>query len=111
MMERGELSQLTFFNTGTGSGKPGPTTNDRGREEIFRRVVEMITTRSASFTVYAIGETVRQDANGTLTMTSQKRLAQTFQLEPLVNGAPLASSNVPHDAVTSYRVKKIYAPQ
>jgi hypothetical protein len=111
MMERGELSQLPFFNTGTGTGKPGPTTSDRGREEIFRRVVEMITTRSASFTVYAIGETVRQDANGMMTTTGQKRLAQTFYLEPLVNGAPLASSNVPHDVVTSYRVKKIYAPQ
>jgi len=110
MMERGELSQLPFFNTGTAGGASMTTANDRGREEIFRRTVEMTTTRSASFTVYAIGEAVRQDTSGTITTVGQKRLAITFQLEPQSAGALLQNSTLPHAVVDSYRVKKIYAP-
>lgn len=110
MMERGELSQLTFFNTGTTAGKPGQNTNDRGREEIFRRCVEMITTRSASFTVYAIGQAIRQDKNGSKSPVGEKRSAITFQLEPRKGIAPLGTSSVAYDVVDNYAVKKIYAP-
>jgi hypothetical protein len=110
MMERGELSQLPFFNSGTAGGVSMTTANDRGREEIFRRTVEMTTTRSASFTVYAIGEAVRQDTSGTITTVGQKRLAITFQLEPQSAGALLQNSTLPDAVVDSYRVKKIYAP-
>ncbi len=106
LMERGEISQLPFFNT---SGLA--TADDRGREEIFRRVIEMITTRSASFTVYAIGQSVRQDRAGNKTTTGQKRLAITFQLEPLSStGALLETSTTPFDSVASFRAKRIYAP-
>jgi hypothetical protein len=105
IMERGEISQLPFFNTGSMS-----TINDRGREEIFRRTIETITTRSAAFTVYAIGEAIRQDKSGSKTTVGQKRLAITFQVEPQINGAPLQSSTAPYDAADSYRVRKIYAP-
>jgi hypothetical protein len=109
IMERGEISQLPFFSTG------GMTTvNDRGREEIFRRIIEMITTRSASFTVYAIGEAVRQERAPGGTWRSvpvgQKRLAITFQLEAEVSGASLQNSTIPHAVVDSYRVRRIYAP-
>ncbi len=48
--ERGELSQLTLFNSGTlaSSGTISMAqVNDRAREEIFRRMAEMITTRGA----------------------------------------------------------------
>jgi hypothetical protein len=110
MMERGELSQLPFFNTGTAAGAPMATTNDRGREEIFRRTVEMITTRSASFTVYSIGETIRQDARGNKITVGQKRLALTFQLEPQSASAAFQNSTPPDAVVDSYRVRKIYAP-
>lgn len=110
MMERGEISQLPFFNSGTAAGGSLATANDRGREEIFRRTIEMVTTRSASFTVYAIGEAIRQDKSGNKTTIGQKRLAITFQLEPQVNGAPLQNSVTPYDVVDSYLVRKIYAP-
>jgi hypothetical protein len=111
IMERGEISQLSFFNTtGALNGHSIATTNDRGREEIFRRIIEMITTRSASFTVYAIGEAIRQDKNGNKTTVGQKRLAITFHIEPQVNGAPLQNSTVPYDVVDSYRARRIYAP-
>ncbi len=115
MMERGELSQLSFFQTsGTVAGQPRATTNDRGREEIFRRTIEMTTTRSASFTVYAVGEAVRQEraANGNWRSVpvGQKRLAITFHLDPQVAGASLESSTTPHAVVDSYKARKIYAP-
>jgi hypothetical protein len=111
IMERGEISQLSFFKTtGALNGHSIATTNDRGREEIFRRLIEMITTRSASFTAYAIGESVRQDTNGNKTTIGQKRLAITFHVEPQVSGAPLQNSTVPHDAADSYRARRIYAP-
>ena len=110
MMERGELSQLPFFNSGTAAGGSMAAANDRGREELFRRTVEMTTTRSASFTAYVIGEAVRQDRNGNRTTVGQKRLAITFQLEPQTAGAPFQNSTAPHAVVDSYRVRKIYAP-
>jgi hypothetical protein len=110
MMERGELSQLPFFSNGTAAGHTMVTTIDRGREEIFRRTIEMVTTRSASYTVYAIGESIRQDRSGNKITTGQKRLAITFQLEPQVGGASLQNSTVPYDVADSYRVRKIYAP-
>ncbi len=110
MMERGELSQLPFFNSGTAGSNNLGKANDRGREEIFRRCVEMITTRSASFTVYAIGQAVRQDKNGTKTAIGEKRMATTFQLQPKTGGALLEKSTKPYDVVDSYSVKKVYAP-
>jgi hypothetical protein len=111
MMERGEISQLPFFNSGTAGGKSLASVNDRGREEIFRRCVEMITTRSASFTVYTLGQAIRQDKSGVKTPTGEKRLAITFQLEPRKGSTALEKSSVPYDVVDSYAVKRIYAPQ
>jgi hypothetical protein len=105
MLERGELSQLTFFNTGSFAN-----IQDRGREEIFRRCVELITTRSAAFTVYSLGETVRQDKSGILVTTAQKRLAVTFYVDPQGAHGSLQDSTTPDEAAASYKVKKVYAP-
>ena len=111
LMERGEISQLSFFNTsGSLNGNSISTTNDRGREEIFRRTIEMITTRSASFTVYAMGEAIRQDTAGNKVTVGQKRLAVTFQLDPRSGGFSLQSGGLPYAVADSYRIKRIYAP-
>jgi hypothetical protein len=74
--ERGEISQLPIFNTG---GIPTTMSNkfDRGREELVRRSIEMITARGSVFTVYAIGQTL-QGTN----VTGAARMKQTFQVEP-----------------------------
>jgi len=74
--ERGEISQLPIFNTGN---IPTQMSNkfDRGREELVRRSIEMITTRGSIFSVYAIGQTL-QGTN----VTGTARLKQTFQIEP-----------------------------
>ncbi|HEY4282170.1 MAG TPA: hypothetical protein VGM62_03830 [Chthoniobacterales bacterium] len=112
-MERGEISQLNFFNSSgttkeTAAGKTLDVINDRGREEIFRRCVEMITTRSASFTVYAVGQAIRQDKSGTKTSVGEKRLATTFQLEPRKAGKPLQESTVNYDVADNYVAKRVY---
>jgi hypothetical protein len=112
-MERGEISQLTFFNGSaaeTAGGSPLNIANDRGREELFRRCIEMVTTRSASFTVYALGQVIHQAKDGTKTPTGERRLAITFQLEPRKGATPLEASSAPYDAVDNYAVKRIYAP-
>jgi len=74
--ERGEISELPIFNSGTIPGRMSEQF-DRGREELVRRSIEMITTRGSIFTVYAIGQTL-QGTN----VTSVARLKQTFQIEP-----------------------------
>jgi hypothetical protein len=54
---------------------------DRGREELIRRSIEMITPRGSVFTVYAIGQTL-QVASSVTNVLSTARLRQTFQIEP-----------------------------
>ncbi len=106
IMERGEISQLSFFtnSASTVGGLALDTLNDRGREELCRRLIELFTTRSASFTVSAVGEVVRQRPDGTLQTLSRQRLATTFLLEPQV-GPGL------QDAVTSFKVRRVYEHQ
>ena len=44
--ERGELSEMPVFNTGTQlTGQDMTSIYDRGREELFRRLAELVTTR------------------------------------------------------------------
>ena len=78
--ERGEISELPIFNTGN---IPTQMSNvfDRGREELVRRSIEMITTRGSVFTVYAIGQTL-QIASSVTNVLSTARIRQTFQIEP-----------------------------
>ena len=77
--ERGEISELTFFNQGTSvvDGANMSFTLDRGREEIVRRTIERITTRGSAFTAYVIGQAL----DGT-NVVRTVRLKETFQVQP-----------------------------
>ena len=89
--ERGELSELSLFNSATTlSGVSMQQAFDRGREEVIRRSIEMITTRGSTFTVYVIG----QKLQGT-NVTGTARLSQTFQLEPQFAYTNTAASGRP----------------
>jgi hypothetical protein len=92
MMCRGELGQLPFFSAagdaGRAGGQPSSTSMDRSREEIFRRVVELITTRSLSFRVFAVGQAVRQNPNGTIEPISSHFQQALLNLTPQINSAP-----------------------
>jgi hypothetical protein len=78
--ERGEISELPIFNTGN---IPTQMSNvfDRGREELVRRSIEMITPRGSVFTVYAIGQALQIAGNKT-NVLSTVRLKQTFEMTP-----------------------------
>ena len=76
-MERGELSEVM-----------GPVVSaigaryDRGREELFRRMVELITTRGSVFTVYAMGQSVTETSSGRKVYGPKCRRKVTFELVP-----------------------------
>ncbi len=103
-MERGELSEISFFDRarplpgGTGSS----TVPDRTREEIFRRVVELVTTRSCSFTVHVVAETVRQAADGSLTTRSRARRSIVYRFDPVMGPDPAGP-------VASFRATPMFA--
>jgi hypothetical protein len=83
--ERGELSELSVLNSAAANVLlPGGIMSnafDRGREELIRRSIEMITTRGSVFTVYAIGQSLRVTANST-NITGTVRLKSTFEVAP-----------------------------
>lgn len=100
-LERGELSEIDFF-AGAGAvnragGQAGSISMDRSREEIFRRLVEHITTRSASFTLYVVGEAIRQRPNGSLQRLASSKRKIVFHLLPEIGDQP-------GDRPDSYRV-------
>jgi hypothetical protein len=78
--ERGEISELPIFNTGN---IPAQMSNvfDRGREELVRRSIEMITPRGSVFTVYAIGQALQIAGNKT-NVLGTARLKSTFEMTP-----------------------------
>ena len=82
--ERGEISELGVLNTGTTllGGINLSNTIDRGREELVRRSMQMMTTRGSVFTVYVIGQSIQTTATAT-NVNSTSRLRQVFELVPV----------------------------
>jgi hypothetical protein len=114
-MEPGELSEMPVFNSNPVNPVPPPatddlragvttaTTYDRGREELFRRVSELITTRGNIFTVYAVGQALNPQSSGAPIVTSTSQLKVTFRIDPVWNaGTPVD----PFDPTTSSRFAK-----
>jgi len=104
-MERGELSQLPFFsgasgNVNTIAAKTVTTMNDRGREELFRRLAELITTRSSSYSIYAVGEAVQQSKSGAIKPLSRAKEGFVYRFDPVVAGL--------RDKATAFNYQKLY---
>lgn len=116
MLELGELSQLEFFaGAGIGNhagGQPGSTSIDRSREEIFRRVVELITTRSLSFSLYCVGEAVRQFPDGRLQTKARSAIRRSIRLVPQTqNGGTfidLDQAASPGAKASAFRVETLH---
>jgi hypothetical protein len=104
-LERGELSELPAFQSGTLSGTLMAAVNDRGREEIFRRLVELTTTRGSVFTVYAIGQALRQNAGGQPAVLSTASQKVTFRLVPQFAN-PIAPINPSDPGSLAKRMEK-----
>ena len=81
--ERGEISELDVFNSGATLAPGAAMSNaiDRGREELVRRSIEMITTRGSIFTVYALGQSLHVTATAT-NVLGTARLKSTFAMTP-----------------------------
>ena len=102
--ERGEISELPIFNTG-----PIPTQMsnvfDRGREELVRRSIEMITPRGSVFTVYAIGQALQIAGNKT-NVLGAVRLKQSFELTPQF---PTSDSFIDNFDLSPTRISRRFA--
>lgn len=98
IVERGELSQLVddagkpLFSAAesTLGSQNMKQVHDRGREEIFRRLIGMLTTRSNSFTVFAIGQAIRERRDGSgayvPVVQSTSKQAVTYRFDPVIAG-------------------------
>ena len=118
LFERGELSELPLFNSGTDlTGVGMATVYDRGREELSRRLTELTTTRGNIFTVYAVGQSLIPPPAGssnppTVTATSQVKI--TFRIDPQwAGGTPPSDPFDPTQTVRfnkpdSYAIKILY---
>lgn len=85
LAERGELSEVmtaSLFAADPTDGAPSPR-YDRGREELFRRLVELTTTRGSVFTIYAMGQAVKQTPSGKKVYGAATRRKITFELIPV----------------------------
>jgi hypothetical protein len=89
--ERGEISELGVFNATAGVvGVNMSNTFDRGREEIIRRSIEMITPRGSVFSAYAIGQALQVQST-TTNVLSTARSKTTFEIVPQF--APTATND------------------
>jgi hypothetical protein len=80
--ERGEISELSQLGNGTGlAGVNMSNTFDRGREELVRRSIEMLTMRGSVFSVYVVAQTL-QISGGSTNVLATARLKNTFEVTP-----------------------------
>jgi len=82
--ERGEISELGLFSS-DGSQLTTPVqsmqaTLDRGREELVRRLMDLICTKGNTYTVYVIGQALDPLTGRPL---ASQRMRRTFRINPL----------------------------
>lgn len=79
--ERGEFSEIPIFQATTSlTGANMAQVIDRGREELARRSINLVTTRGNTFTAYVIGQAITVDASGKVKILSTAKGRQTFQI-------------------------------
>lgn len=88
LFERGELGEVS--GNVPVAGVNLAQVFDRGREELFRRLVEMTCTRGDTFTVHCVGQAIVQpNAKAPKRVAATQRLRVTFRLVPKnANGTP-----------------------
>lgn len=107
--ERALFSDDTAFD----GGRDLEETLDRGREEIVRRIIELISTKGNVFSVYSIGQAISVDASGTLQVAATQRRKTTFKLSPIFDPElpPDSSFDVTAEASTRFSPPVSYSVQ
>ena len=90
--ERGQLGELADAQNrpllssplNTLAGVALSTTQDRGREELVRRMLELITTKGNVYTVYAIGQSLNPRTGQPV---ATQKIKRTFRIDPVFNPA------------------------
>ena len=85
--ERGQISELAtasnlpLFSSAlsTLAGVPLNTAQDRGREELVRRIMDLITTKGNTYTVYAVGQSLNPRTG---LPVATHRVKKTFRINP-----------------------------
>ncbi len=105
--ERGELSELRFFAEGTMGNSAQSDVRDRGREELFSRLVGLTTTRGTVFTVYAVGQALypTQTPTSPPQVLSTATARVTFRLVPR-----FASTSNTFDPTSSDSISQRFSP-
>jgi len=101
--ERGEISELNLFSTGATLTTPNPAnmaqTLDRGREELVRRLMDMICTKGNTYTVYAIGQALDPLTGRPL---ASQRLKRTIRVVGLFNNPASTPTMLPLPADATF---------
>jgi len=90
--ERGQLGEIADSQNrpllssplNTLAGVALSTTQDRGREELVRRMMELITTKGNVYTIYAVGQSLNPRTGQPVATQKMKR---TFRIDPTFNPA------------------------
>jgi hypothetical protein len=106
--ERGAISELSLFNTGSNLASGANVANalDRVREEVIRRMVEMICTRGDTFTIYAVGQSVQELPSGDLRPLGIQYYKRTIRLNPVFNAALDDNFNPSDASAVSQRFRR-----
>ena len=81
--ERGEISESAMFSFGTdllAGSVQMQSTLDRGREEVVRRLMDLICTKGNTYSVYAVGQSLDPRTGRPL---ATQRVKATFRINPV----------------------------
>lgn len=78
--ERGEISEAGFLEKDSFAGVSD--SGDRGREEIIRRVIEMLAPRGSVFRVHAIGQAIALRPDESVRILATREITSVIELEP-----------------------------
>lgn len=114
--ERGELSELGVLSSGTAlNGQDMAQTLDRGREELVRRLIQMVTTRGSVYSIYAVGQALKV-VGGEVAVASTVQTRTVVELDSkgiatmqndLFNPSDSGSVSNRFQPITDFEIKEI----
>lgn len=98
--ERGALSELSIFSQETSlNGANMANARDRAREELVRRLIELVCVKGDTYKIHCIGQSVREEASGRMRVGSSSVRTKIVRVAPLFD-PPLDESINPSQQET-----------